>query len=151
MTPHTLTLTPSLFARLDALGFAVGDLAVWLVERAERVAEVEKERDDARAEVARLRAVMVERAEDNTDEPPLIRRNCWTCEHNNGPYNVCAIINGRSDRDDVEAWVDGQEISRYDAAVPNMPPRNADGCPGWKLNSDAPRTIEPHPCPGGVL
>lgn len=60
------------------------------------------------------------------------RHNCWTCRHNQGFSNYCALMTGRFERHDVEAWSGKQEMSDGGADEQNMPPKTSDGCPGYE-------------------
>jgi hypothetical protein len=52
------------------------------------------------------------------------KRNCWTCRHNDEQHDSCRV----EGRDGVAEW-----ISECPGEWVNcMPPKDADGCPGWE-------------------
>jgi len=58
------------------------------------------------------------------------RRNCWTCQHN-------VVRNGWGDchADFATGWTTWWIAATEDNSSSdesNMPPRDADGCPGWE-------------------
>ena len=59
-----------------------------------------------------------------------LRRNCWTCKNDYTPegddQHWCAALDPDGYRLDVTNWWCSQDV------IGDMPPEDADGCPGWK-------------------
>lgn len=58
-----------------------------------------------------------------------MKRNCWTCKHDDrhgGCDAVKRLPNG--DRCPVEVWIDSTNGNWINC----MPPKDADGCPGYE-------------------
>lgn len=62
------------------------------------------------------------------DGPVKVRRNCWTCRHNeyDGADSIC-VSEGYPG-----PWLNNQRLDERD-----MPPKTADGCPAWAAKDDA--------------
>lgn len=86
--------------------------------------------------IAVLPSVQPSRPEGQWEEPPL--RNCWTCKHDLGfghttaRYCKAMPARRRGERDSerhrqINAWTNAQALDEN-----LMPPKDADGCPGWE-------------------
>jgi len=58
-----------------------------------------------------------------------VRRNCWTCAHNDPGARACNVV-GWALSAEVEAWEARQTLTSEDGHY--MPPKDAPPCPGWK-------------------
>ncbi len=62
-----------------------------------------------------------------------VKRNCWTCGHDDS--GDCFILENQADGwHECEVWTGGLDwVARY-------PPKDSDGCPGWKPKPGAENT-----------
>jgi hypothetical protein len=58
-----------------------------------------------------------------------MKRNCWTCKHDDRHEGCDAVkILPSGDRCPVEVWIDDTNGDWINC----MPPKDADGCPGYE-------------------